>query len=395
MMDGVPTQATSKGPQASDLATAIRRIAELETATSKPQQEALDIQKRLQQLVEHIPRVFWLYDCVADQITYVSPAYERVWGRAAPELYQNFSDWFDAIHDDDRQRVCSAFVSKASTGHYDESFRIVRPDGKVRWIQDRGYPVHDSEGKTHCIVGVAEDATELRRAQLQKLKAANSATTTQLLTGIADESHHSLQANQICLHRLRDLLEGLSGRPENLPEALDLIDEIQSAQGHLHGLYHQVRRYALPAKLRRSPCNLQGILEESWNQSVGLRESQLWQGSTEIDLICEVDRGLIDVAFRYLIENALESTADPLELQIVWSEGDIFDRPALQVSLRDNGHEFPPGQAHRAFEPFYSSGGLSMAIVERIIEGHGGEIHAVEHSGPGREICITLPRKIP
>lgn len=188
-------------------------------------------------------------------------------------------------------------------------------------------------------------------------------------------------------------LEAASSKPQQ--EALDLIDEIQSAQGHLHGLYHQVRRYALPAKLRRSPCNLQGILEGSWNQSVGLRESQLWQGSTEIDLICEVDRGLIDVAFRYLIENALESTADPLELQIVWSEGDIFDRPALQVSLRDNGHEFPPGQAQRAFEPFYSSGGLSMAIVERIIEGHGGEIHAVEHSGSGREICITLPRKIP
>jgi signal transduction histidine kinase len=101
---------------------------------------------------------------------------------------------------------------------------------------------------------------------------------------------------------------------------------------------------------------------------------------------------MIEVAFHYLLENSLSSCPRPIEIHVTWSEDEICGQPALQMSLRDNGHGFPPGQVHRVFEPFYTSGELNMAIVARIVEGHGGEIRVAE--SPGREILITLPRKV-
>ena len=382
----------TRGQLISELARATQRIAELEAAAGAHKQlepESAETGERLRQLLENIPEVFWLHDTIADQMAYVSPAYERIWGRA----YQNFSDWFDEIHVDDRQRVCRAFLSKAAEGYYDETYRIVRPDGRVRWIHDRGYPIRDSRGRVHRIAGIAEDITELRRTQTRLLKAEAATAMRPLLTGLVDESHHALQGNRVYLQRLRGHLEDHPDVLQGIPEALDLIKEIQSTQDHLHGLYHQVRRYAAPARRRRSTCNLRNILQESWNHSAGQRAGRLWQGPTDIDLVCEVDRDSIEVAFHYLLENSLSSGPHPVEIHVIWSEGEICGQPALQISLRDKGHGFPPGQVHRVFEPFYASGGLNMSIVGRIVEGHGGEIRVVESSGPGGEIVITLPRK--
>jgi two-component system cell cycle sensor histidine kinase/response regulator CckA len=381
----------------SDLARATERIAELETTTVAEcmQPEAAETEDHLRELVEHIPEVFWVHDTSVDQMAYVSPAYETIWGRAVPDLYQNFSDWFDQIHVDDRQRVCRAFISKAAEGHYDETYRIVRLDGRVRWIHDRGYPIRDGRGRVYRIVGMAQDITELRRTHVRLLKEETATVVRQLLTGLADESHHALQGNRVYLQRLRGHLEDHPDVLEGIPEALELVKEVQSTHDHLQSLYHQVLAYATPARRRRSACNLRNLLQESWNHSAGQRDGRLWQSRTDIDLFCEVDRSSIEVAFHYLLENSLSSGSRPLQIQVLWSEGEICGRPALQISLRDNGHGFPPGQVPRVFEPFYASGGLNMAIVERIVEGHGGEVSVAESSGPGGEIVLTLPRKSP
>jgi PAS domain S-box-containing protein len=123
---------------------------------------------RFRQVVEHIREVFWMSDLAKNQIHYVSPAYEEVWGRSCASLYDSPRDWVEAIHPDDRDRVLRAALTKQVGGDYHEVYRIIRPDGAIRWIDDRGFPVRDESGGVYRVVGIAEDITARKRAAAQR-----------------------------------------------------------------------------------------------------------------------------------------------------------------------------------------------------------------------------------
>src|SRR5882762_9377367 len=134
------------------------------TDRRKAQEALAESEFRFRQLTENITEVFWLTDPFKSEMLYISPAYEKIWGRSCRALHASPRDWIDAIHPEDRQRVLEAAVAKQARGDYDEEYRIVRPDGSIRWIRDRAFPVADSEGRTYRIAGVAEDVTERKRA---------------------------------------------------------------------------------------------------------------------------------------------------------------------------------------------------------------------------------------
>jgi hypothetical protein len=95
-----------------------------------------------------------------NQMLYISPAYEAIWGRSCESLYASPRNWIDAIYSDDHERVLQAALTKQLSGRYDEIYRIVRPDGAVRWIHDRAFPVRNEGGKVSRVVGIAVDITE-------------------------------------------------------------------------------------------------------------------------------------------------------------------------------------------------------------------------------------------
>jgi PAS domain S-box-containing protein len=120
-------------------------------------------QERFRQMAETIQDVFWLSEPQARQLIYVSPAYEQIWGRRCEDLKANFRQWLDAIHPLDRERVQIAFFENVLEGEYDEEYRIVRSDGTIRWIRDRGFPIQDKSGEVRRVAGIAEDITERKQ----------------------------------------------------------------------------------------------------------------------------------------------------------------------------------------------------------------------------------------
>ena len=117
-------------------------------------------EEMFRQVVENILEVFWMTDAAKTRMLYISPGYERIWGRACAELYANPQLWAEAIHPEDRTRVLDCVLIRQVAGKYDEQYRIVRPDGAVRWVHSRAFPVKDGDGKVTRIVGIAEDITE-------------------------------------------------------------------------------------------------------------------------------------------------------------------------------------------------------------------------------------------
>lgn len=115
-------------------------------------------EERFRQLAENIKEVFWLTDVAHTEMIYISPAYEEIWGRSCESLYRQPRSWMDAVHPDERDRVQAALRLEVR-GDYHEEYRIVRPDGSIRWIRDRAFPIRDDSGAVYRIAGIAECIT--------------------------------------------------------------------------------------------------------------------------------------------------------------------------------------------------------------------------------------------
>ncbi|MDR3403517.1 MAG: PAS domain S-box protein [Chthoniobacter sp.] len=127
--------------------------------------EALrESEERFRQVVQNIEQVFWMTNLDKTEMLFVSAAYEKVWGRSCESLYASPMTWLDAIHPDDRGSVLEAANTRQVDGSYQEEYRIIRPDGSVRWISDRAFPVRDAGGNVYRIAGIAEDITVRRQA---------------------------------------------------------------------------------------------------------------------------------------------------------------------------------------------------------------------------------------
>lgn len=116
------------------------------------------------QLAGNIPEVFWIMNAGQERLIYVSPAYEKIWGRGSDALYANPEEWLKYVHPADRARV-SAARKKAVFGCYNEEFRILWPDGSIRWLYERAFPVRDGDGDVVRIAGITEDVSERKRAE--------------------------------------------------------------------------------------------------------------------------------------------------------------------------------------------------------------------------------------
>ncbi|MBU7581814.1 MAG: PAS domain S-box protein [Nostoc sp. TH1S01] len=127
---------------------------------------------RFRQLAENIDAVFWIKDVTENRVSYVSPAYERLWGLKAQDLYTNQSNWVNLIHPEDKESVARAFQEKAIANQFDEEYRIILPNGSIRWVRDRCFGLRDETGKIYRFTGIAEDITARKQAEEQlRLKA--------------------------------------------------------------------------------------------------------------------------------------------------------------------------------------------------------------------------------
>ncbi len=138
----------------------------------RTEQHVIEQQEQFREIAENIREVFWISSPDKSGILYISPGYETIWGRSCQSLYDAPQSWMHAIHEEDRDRVQRAALEKQVGGTYDEEYRILLPDGTLRWIRDRAFPLKDAAGKVSRIVGIAEDITE-RKLALERLACIN------------------------------------------------------------------------------------------------------------------------------------------------------------------------------------------------------------------------------
>jgi two-component system cell cycle sensor histidine kinase/response regulator CckA len=361
-------------------------------------------EQRFRQVTENIDEVFWLTDLAKDEIIYVSPAYQCVWGRTCESLYANPNSWLDAVHPDDQDRVHSATITRGVTNGYDLEYRIVRPDGNVRWIHDRAFPIRDADDRVYRIAGVAADITTRHNLEDQLRHAQKMESLGTLAGGIA--------------HDFNNILTGVLGSaevarlviPADHPAA-SWLDNIALAGNRARELVQQILMFGRKHESEMAPRKLQIVASEALKL---LRTSipSMVQIDSHIDMSCPpviADDTQIHQVVMNLCTNAwhaLPEQGGRIEVRLVPKE--VTSEMAAKhlglaagayvlLTVRDNGRGMPPEVQARIFEPFFTTKkqgqgtGLGLAVVHGIVQGHQGAIFVESVPEQGTLFEVYLP----
>lgn len=142
-------------------------------------------EERFRQMASAVSEVFWMATPAMDQVLYVSPAVEELWGHPVEAIVADPLLWVKAIHPEDRPRMQEALQGPVLAGSHEMEFRVERPDGSIRWIHGRSYPVRDAEGQVSVITGVCSDITARRQMEKQ-LQASEEQKFRAIFDGASD-----------------------------------------------------------------------------------------------------------------------------------------------------------------------------------------------------------------
>jgi PAS domain S-box-containing protein len=139
---------------------------EAEIRNRKQAEAALyESETKLNGVLNSLDNVVWSVSSTNFEILYINPATEKVYGRSPQEFFDNPNLWQDVIYPEDRERVIGATGTVFTTGNLEREYRIVRPDGEVRWLYDRGRLACDASGTPSRIDGIATDITERKQIE--------------------------------------------------------------------------------------------------------------------------------------------------------------------------------------------------------------------------------------
>lgn len=183
-------------------------------------------------VTESIDDVFWLSSPDLATVYYVSPAYEKLWGRSVESLYRDPKSFLDRVHEDDLAKVMVIFNQPPTEAHELE-YRLIRPDGSVCWVRDRRFPVCDAQGQCRQLASIVTDISEQHQAREELLvlnRKLEEQATHDMLTGLPNRRLFIDRLEQALAHARR-----FGGRVGMLFIDLDGFKEINDRFGHQAG----------------------------------------------------------------------------------------------------------------------------------------------------------------
>lgn len=374
---------------------------ELERLVVERTGELHESEARFRQLAEQSSEVFWFVGLDPERLLYISPAIERIWGLPVERLSQHPRTWMESVHPDDRPRVRAAYDA-AINGHsarFDAEYRIVRPDGSVRWVLDSGTTIRDAVGKVIRLGGIAKDITESKHALTQRLRTQRLESIGTLAGGISHDLNNALAP----------ILMGIELLRLQLPQAANILDTMEVSGRHAAGMVRQVLTFAKGIEGARVLIQPRHLLKEI----VSLMQST-FPKNIEIEVVCPShvdpvtgDATQLHQVLLNLCVNARDamSRGGTLTLEVDTREIDATyasaasARPGRYVVWRvtDTGTGMPSEILERIFDPFFTTKGpdkgtgLGLSTVLGIVTSHGGFVRVYSTVGEGTTFTIHLP----
>jgi len=381
-----------------------QRLSELETAS-----------RFFHFFAAKINAVFWVRDPKYLKQLYVSPAYEKIWGRSCESLYTHPEGWIETLVPEDRQNEhiakgrLESLEQHGPSMHFGSRYRIARPDGALVWIKDNSFPIHDYQDRLIGFAGIAEDITEdvLHEKELveakQRAEIANRAKSEFLAT-----MSHELRTPLNAILGMAQILR-IKGLPQEL---IEYVDTITTAGNDLLSLVNDVLDFA---KLEVGKLSLikesfdvrQMFAQVTRTFSYEAKEKGI---AFNVHIPEDLPSHLIGDAKRIrqvllnLLSNAIKFTEQGSVQLKVSCLKNLDEEISLCISVIDTGMGIEKDKLDFIFEKFSQIDsvynrkqkgiGLGLAITKELIEKMGGSISVTSTISQGSEFNFTLPLKI-
>jgi PAS domain S-box-containing protein len=331
----------------------------------------------------------------------------RLFGVDPAQATGSFDLFVSRIHADDRERVIAAARRCASEGtDLDEEFRVVRPDGSVRWVVDRGRVIFD-ESDPHYLIGACLDITErhLREEERERLLESErqarqgAERATRLRDDVLAVVAHDLRNPVHTIILSTGVLHDIPLDETQRRQRLGVIERTAKGMDHLIGdLLDATRIESGTFDVRRARAHVAALVDDAVESfDAQAKECGITlQRSVSPDLPPVVgDRDRLAQVLSNLIGNALKFTArgGTIRVNAIAGSDDL-----VEISVADTGNGIPAEQLPHVFDRFWQAdrqgragAGLGLAIVKGIVEAHGGRIRVASVVGEGTTFSFTIP----
>jgi two-component system cell cycle sensor histidine kinase/response regulator CckA len=362
--------------------------------------ERLESERRFEQLTAAIDEVFWVTDVDKTRIVYVSPGYERIWGRSAATLYAVPSDWREAIHPDDVDRVVAAV--RAQGARYEETYRIRRPDGTIRWIHDRAFAMRDADGMVTGVCGVAADITDTRELEAELRQTQKLESIGMLAGGVAHDFNNLLTVVSTCADEIGMAL------PDDDP-LREVVDEVRDAVARGSALTRQLLAFSRRQMIEPRRLHLDAILTETdklLRRLLGEDITLTTRLHRNLPAVF-ADAGQLTQVLVNLAVNARDAMPRGGALLVETSQLEVVDPARFRghlaaghyvvLTVVDTGCGMTDDVRAHLFEPFFTTKGpgrgtgLGLSVTHGIIKQSGGHIEVESTVGAGTRFTIYLP----
>jgi len=330
----------------------------------------------------------WHWDAASRELTW-DEGLRQLYGLRPGEQVTDLAGFLSRVHPDDRDQVENSFQrALQGVGGLAHEYRILRPDGEVRWLADLGEVGADPEGRPLYVTGICLDITERRAAEERLQESHRLQAAGQLAGGIAHEANNQMSVVLGAVHFLQ--------RRKDLPEpAAADIDLIRRAAERTATITQQLLAFSRRQLLR--PENVD--LNELVRTAEPLLRRSLDEGQRLVIRTGDVpgsiraDRNQLEQVLLNLILNARDAMPDGGEVSIETGGGDEI----AVLTVRDTGTGMDQETLRRAFEPFFTTKeigqgtGLGLSVVHGIVSQSGGQIHAESAPDAGTAFVLRFP----
>ncbi|MEP6619159.1 MAG: MASE1 domain-containing protein [bacterium] len=370
---------------------------------SVAERELRESESRFRQMAEHIREAFVIVDVATGKALYVSPTWSEIWGRTI-EQAQDYRNWIDAVHPDDQAMVRESQDAVRGGEARTTIFRVTRPDGVMRWVRSRIFPVRDEDGAVYRLAGISEDITGVRRTEEQLAQSQRMDAVGRLAGGVAHDFNNLLTVIlNYCDALLLDLPAPDSRR--------DDVTAIREAGESAARLTRQLLTFSRKEVVQPRTLHVNAVIERTGTLLTRLIGEDV---ELTISLNALVDNVLADPGqLEQLIVNLAVNARDAMphggRLSIE-SSTVIFDEPPkddggtplrageyVGITVRDSGVGMDEATRLRIFEPFFTTKGagkgtgLGLSTVYGVVRQSGGFITVQTALGAGSSFKVFLP----